>query len=558
MRTVLRGPAGRVPRIAVMASLVLVAGLSSSADAAPLAGDVLPEVSDAVSTVLTHPDTVTAHPVVSQALRDIKGVPPAFKLEVEKEIRRLPAPHDTPIVQFDHRGGMSAAAASGGSVGPLVATTAGLSFAGLGQGSYGFNVQYAPPDTTGAVGATQYVQWVNVSLAVFNKSTGALVSGPIAGNQLFAPLGGSCATSNDGDPIVEYDKAAARWVLTQFTATSPYLQCVAVSQTSDATGAYNLYAFPQATSSSFGDYPKLSVWPDAYYISFNIFNGNSFGGARACAYDRTKMLAGTAATQVCFQLSTSYGGLLPSDLDGATPPPTGSPNYFVNYGTSRLNVWKFHVNFATPASSTFTGPTAVAVAAFTAACGSSGTCLQQPGTTNRLDSLSDRIMFRAAYRNRAGTESLLINHSVMVSGNNKTQVVGVRWYELRLASQTPSLYQQGTFSPDSTSRWMGSLAMDKVGNIALGYSASSSSVYPSIRYTGRAPGDALGTMQAENSVIAGSGSQTGSLHRWGDYSTMSIDPVDDCTFWYTQEYGVANGSFNWDTRVVSFKFPTCN
>ncbi|GAC1633174.1 MAG: hypothetical protein NVS9B10_28320 [Nevskia sp.] len=544
-------------RLARLAKFSLVAGatvLAGTATTVQAAADAPPAVSEAQSTVLTRPDVVESKgAVLSQRLSDI--VPRNDgEHDVERQIRRLPLPPALWQSPQKPAPGSSAAASSPTGVsGPLVATTAGLNFAGLGQGDYGFNVNSAPPDTTGAVGATQFVQWVNTSLSVFNKSNGALVLGPINGSQIFANLGGRCASTNDGDPIVAYDKAASRWVLTQFVATSPYLQCVAVSRTSDATGAYNLYAF---TLPNFGDYPKLSVWPDAYYISFNVFGTTSFLGARACAYDRAKMLTGAVATQVCFQLSTAYGGLLPADLDGAAVPPAGSPNYFVNFGTASLNVWRFHADFVTPANSTFTGPTAVSVPAFTTACGSSGTCIPQPGTTNRLDSLSDRLMFRLAYRNRAGTESLLVNHSVRV-GSSSSSPTGVRWYELHIASQTPSLYQSGTYSPDSTHRWMGSIGMDKVGNIAVGYSASSSSVYPSIRYTGRAPGDALGTLQAENTIIAGSGSQNGSLHRWGDYSTLSIDPVDDCTFWYTQEYGFSLGSFNWKTRIASFKFPTC-
>lgn len=550
MFTTLTAGARRVSRGLLLAGLSCTAGFAATATAAPSAG-TLPEVSDAASHVLTKPDVVMVKPVVSQALRDIRGQVPAFKLEVEKEIRRLPAPNDAPIVQFNANR-PTTSTAPGGVSGPLVATTAGLNFAGLGQGDYGFNVQYAPPDTTGAVGATQFVQWVNVAYVVFDKATGARTMGPIAGNQIFANLGGPCATSNDGDPIVSYDKAAGRWVLTQFVASSPYYQCVAVSTSSDATGSYYLYAFPLP---QFGDYPKLGVWPDAYYISFNVFT-STFQGARACAYDRAKMLVGAAATQVCFQLSTSYGGLLPADLDGATAPPAGSPNYFVNYGSSRLNVWQFKVDFATPANSTFTGPTAVAVPSFTAACGG-GTCIPQPGTSNQLDSLADRIMFRAAYRNLAGTESILINHTVKTGGTKRAETDGVRWYELRIVNRTPSLYQSGSYAPDANTRWMASMAMDKFGNIAMGYSVSSGSVYPSIRYTGRAPGDALGTMQAENTIIAGSGSQIGTLHRWGDYSTMSVDPIDDCTFWYTTEYGTANGKFNWSTRIASFKFPGC-
>ena len=210
--------------------------------------------------------------------------------------------------------------------GTLIAVTNGLNFAGVGNGDYGFAPNAAPPDTSGAVGATQYVQWVNESFAVFNKSTGAIAAGfPKAGNTLWTGFGGGCEVNNDGDPIVQYDKAASRWVLTQFSVTNPstygYLQCVAVSTTSDATGAYNRYAFSYGTS-QFNDYPKLGVWPDGYYISYNIFNnGSTFAGSKVCALDRTAMLAGTAASQQCFQLSTSYGGLLPSDLDGATAPP---------------------------------------------------------------------------------------------------------------------------------------------------------------------------------------------------------------------------------------------
>ena len=444
--------------------------------------------------------------------------------------------------------------------GTLVATTSGLNFAGVGNGDYAFAPNSAPPDTSGAAGATQYVQWVNESFAVFNKTTGAIVPGfPKAGNTLWAGFGGGCETNNDGDPIVQYDKSANRWILTQFSvSTLPYLQCVAVSQTADATGAYNRYAFSYG-STQFPDYPKLAVWPDAYYISFNIFNnGSTFGGAKVCAYDRAKMLSGAAATQQCFQLGTSYGGLLPSDLDGTTAPPAGSPNFFLNFGSNSLNLWKFHADFTTPANATLTGPTNIATATFTPACNGGGACIPQPGTSQKLDSLADRLMYRLAYRAFAdGHESLVVNHSVKVSGNNRSQVVGIRWYELRKPNSTPTIFQQGTYSPDSTNRWMGSIAMDKVGNIALGYSASSASLFPSIRYTGRVPTDPLGMLQTENFILTGGGSQTSNLSRWGDYSAMTVDPVDDCTFWYTTEYIKSSGTFNWSTRIASFKFPGC-
>ena len=444
--------------------------------------------------------------------------------------------------------------------GPNVATTAGLSFPGVGNGDYGFAPNAAPPDPSGAVGATQYVQWVNESFAVFNKSTGAIAAGfPKTGNTLWSGFGGGCETNNDGDPIVQYDKAANRWVMTQFSVTTlPYLQCVAVSTTSDATGTYNRYAFSYGTT-QFNDYPKLGVWPDAYYISFNIFNnGTTFAGSKVCAYDRASMLSGTAATQQCFQLSNSYGGLLPSDLDGTIAPPPGSPNFFLNFGSNSLRLWKFHVDWITPASSTLTGPATIATAAFTPACSGGGTCIPQPGTSQKLDSLADRLMYRLAYRRFTdGHEALVVNHSVQVSGSRKSQVTGIRWYELRNPSGTPSIFQQGTFSPDTTNRWMGSIAMDKVGDIAVGYSASSGSVYPSIRYTGRVPTDALGILQAETPIFNGTGSQLSNLSRWGDYSAMTVDPVDDCTFWYTTEFLKASGTFNWSTHIASFKFPGC-
>ncbi|HEY3127805.1 MAG TPA: PKD domain-containing protein [Candidatus Limnocylindria bacterium] len=438
------------------------------------------------------------------------------------------------------------------SVLPNVATTQGPAFAGIGSGDYGFTPNAAPPDTNGAAGLTQYVQWVNESFAVFNKSTGALVYGPAAGNTLWSGFGGSCERDNDGDPIAQYDKAANRWVMTQFAVpkNGPYFQCVAVSTTSDATGTYARYAFQMP---QFPDYPKLGVWPDAYYMSFNMFRGGrTFSGARACALDRGKMLAGAPAVAVCAQLSTSYGSLLPSDLDGATPPPAGSPDYYLNFGTNALNLWKFHVDFVTTANSTFTGPTTIPTATFSAAC-SGGTCIPQPGTSNKLDSLGDRLMYRLAYRNFGDHESLVVNHSVAAGTST-----GVRWYELRNPRTGPTIYQQGTFAPDSAYRWMGSIAMDHVGDIAVGYSVSSSSIYPSIRYTGRVPTDALGTLEAENTLFVGTGSQTGTLHRWGDYSAMSVDPADDCTFWYTNEYLKASGSFNWSTRIGSFKFPGCD
>jgi hypothetical protein len=216
--------------------------------------------------------------------------------------------------------------------------------------------------------------------------------------------------------------------------------------------------------------------------------------------------------------------------------------------------WKFHVDWTTPASSTLTGPTTLATAPFTLAC-SGGTCIPQAGTTQQLDSLADRLMYRLAYRNFGDHESMVVTHSVTAGSST-----GTRWYELRLdGGHNPSIFQQGTYAPDANFRWMGSIAMDQSGNMALGFSLSSSSVHPQIHYTGRLAGDPAGQMaQGEATIINGAGSQTGSsLSRWGDYTSMAVDPTDDCTFWYTNEYLQSNGAFNWSTRIASFTFPNC-
>jgi len=373
----------------------------------------------------------------TDALSDTLEVSPAVHYDVSPPLWQIPPKPEQPGPREKRHHKLPLASGTGApdpvlqsTAGPLVATTTSLNFAGVGDGDYGFVPNAAPPDTNGAVGATQYVQWVNESFAVFDKATGALVLGPVAGNTLWSGFGGGCETNNDGDPIVQYDKAANRWLLTQFSvSTTPFLQCVAVSITSDATGTYARYAFSQP---AFNDYPKLGVWPDGYYASFNMFSGSRFVGARACAFDRSAMLAGALASQICFPLSSSFGGLLPSDLDGATAPPAGSPNYYLNFGSNSLNLWKFHADFATPANSTFTGPTNIPVAAFSPACGG-GTCIPQSGTSQLLDSLADRLMYRLAYRNFGDHESLVVNHSVTAGSS-----VGVRWYELRSPSATPT------------------------------------------------------------------------------------------------------------------------
>jgi hypothetical protein len=262
--------------------------------------------------------------------------------------------------------------------------------------------------------------------------------------------------------------------------------------------------------------------------------------------DRNAMLAGTAATIQCFQQASSFNTLLPSDMDGTIQPGAGEPGFFVDFGVNKLNLWKFHVDFAVPANSSFTGPIALPVNAFTPAC--SSTCVAQPGTLNRLDILGDRLMYRLAYRKFAdGHEALVTSHTI---------TTGYRWYEIRDPNGSPTVFQQGTFAPDSSTRWMGSIAMDKNGNIGMGYTVGSSAVFPSVFFTGRVPGDPAGIMETEQLIVNGSGSQTNPT-RWGDYSAMTVDPADDCTFWYTQEYSKTTGPFSWNTRIANFKFAGC-
>lgn len=436
---------------------------------------------------------------------------------------------------------------------PNVGTTNVLSFNGIKDRD-----GVAPPDTNASVGATQVVETVNTSYQVFSKTTGASLLGPSEVSSIFTGLSGPCGSAANAfsDPVVLYDKAAGRWVITILASNNGFasgVECIAVSKTNNATGAYFRYSF--SFGSNLPDYPKFGVWPDAYYASYNIFNSSGFfAGAQVCAYNRALMLTGTKGTAVCFQRGTADFSLLPSDLDGATAPPAGTPNFFVELATSTtLKFFKFHVNFS--GGSTFSGPTTLNVSSYTEACASAGgTCIPQTGTSTKLDSLGDRLMFRLPYRKLGTQESLLATHSVQPGALGTS---AVRWYEIRNPSTTPTIFQQGTFSVSGKAAWMASIGMDQMGNIALGFSQSSSTTHPGIAYTGRAPINPTGTMQSPFTVITGGGSQTGGLTRWGDYSSMSIDPQDDCTFWYAQEYIPSNGSFNWNTHLNSFHFANC-
>jgi hypothetical protein len=417
-----------------------------------------------------------------------------------------------------------------------------------------------PPDTNGDVGPTYYIQTVNTSIGVFDKSGSRVAA--FTFDTFFGGTGTPCDASNQGDPVVLYDAQSGRWIITDFAWTNftsgPYYECIAVSKTGDpVSGGWWMYGFRADDTSRpyLNDYPKLGVWSDGIYMSANMFDilnprgAASYKGVRVWALNRDDLVSGAPLNSVIFDLGASYFSLAPSNYRGAQPP-TGTPAFFASVSSSTTNMmlWKFHVDWANPNASTLSGPTNVPIASFSQPSGQ----VPQLGSSETLDTLGDRLMVQLQYRDFNGVESLWATHSVASGG-----VTGIRWYEIRNLSGTPSVYQQSTYQPDSLYRWMGSLAVDGQGNMAVGYSVSSASLYPGIRYAGRQVGDPLNTLgQAETTLIAGSGSQSGGYNRWGDYSAMTVDPVDDCTFWYTTEYYETIGN-NWQTRIGSFQFPDC-
>jgi len=430
---------------------------------------------------------------------------------------------------------------------------------------------FTPPDTNGDVGPNHYVQMTNGVFKIWSK-TGTLLFGAAANNSIWAGFGGLCQTTNRGDPIVLYDDVAGRWMISQFafnkTAAGrpigPYHECIAVSRTADPTGAWFRYDF-LTHNTKFDDFPKFGIWPDGYYMSVNQFDdltGGAFAGVGVAAFERSKMLAGKPARMVYFDLATpapNLASILPAHADSARmQPPAGAPNYFIHSGTNMLQIWQFHVDWVNTLNSTFTGPAQLATVPFssTLCAAPRGQCIDQPVTATRLEYMAGRPMNRLQYRNFGNHEAMVVNQTVNAGAGK----AGIRWYELRKTGAAWTIAQQSTYSPDTNHRWMGSMAMDAVGDMALGYSVSSTVTNPSIRYTGRLVTDPLNTLQPEASIIVGGGYQSTS-NRWGDYSSMSVDPSDDCTFWYTQEYYAIAESvakpIPWQTRIASFKFPHC-
>ncbi|MCL5670715.1 MAG: hypothetical protein M1423_05375 [Acidobacteria bacterium] len=436
---------------------------------------------------------------------------------------------------------------------------------------------YVPPDTNLSVGDTQIVETVNVNYAVYDKG-GNPLQGPTPIHAIFAaasdlPSNDVCTSVDGGDPIVLYDRIDQRWIISQLAYNISFTNnhlCMAISKTDDATGAYTAYDI------SFGkvlpDYPKLAIWaagtwdnssPQAgVYFSANMFNhGSSFIGAQMCGFplqDATSLPA--TIPWVCAQNGTSVASILPADLDGSpyatsgttSPAPTGTAEYYLQFsGSKALSLYQFAPNFSA-GTYTITGPTNLGVDPFYEACGG-GACVPQLGTSTQLDSLGDRLMYRLSYRNYGiGGQSMVVTHSVQ-DGSASSQT-GVRWYQLTNTSDAWKVAQQGTYGiNDGDYRWMGSIAQDKAGDLGLGYSISSPNIYPNIAYTGRVPGDTSNKMEGEQFLNIGAGAQT-SVNRWGDYSSMSVDPSDDCTFWYANEYLKSNGSYtNWGTYINNFK-----
>ncbi|HUF39364.1 MAG TPA: hypothetical protein VMN57_12640 [Anaerolineales bacterium] len=442
-----------------------------------------------------------------------------------------------------------------------------LNFAGLDLVNWGAGW---PPDTNGDIGLNHYIQTVNTSIGIYNRS--GVLQSAIKFNDFFPNDGSlaSCGASNKGDPIVLFDDVSGRWIITDFAwdniQSGPYYECIAVSKTSDPiAGGWWFYALdtfdpgdPGDPTRYLNDYPKLGVWHDGIYMTTNMFDcitsncsSASYKGVKVWALNRADMINGQPLNYQYANVGSAYFSLLPAHARGLSMPPAGTPNYLgaVHWADSNVfRTWKMTIDWNNSLNSTFTGPLDTTVAAY-----AHPFTVPQPAGTN-LDALGGRLMAQLQYSRASGQEALWVTHSVTTLGR-----AGLRWYEFRnLGGGTPpTVFQQGTFSPDTTHRWMGAVGVDKTGNMAIVYSASSSSIHPQIRYAGRLVGDALGTLgQGEATLVAGTGSQT-SFARWGDYAGMMLDPVDECTFWFTTEYLINTGT-NWQTRIGTLSFPDCS
>ncbi len=413
-----------------------------------------------------------------------------------------------------------------------------------------------PPDTDGDIGLNHYVQMINLSFAIWDRE-GNKLYGPVDNSTLWNGFIGPWTGTNDGDPIILYDEEADRWMLSQFavnTSNGTYWELIAISETGDPLGAYYQYAFEFP---AFNDYPKFGIWHDGYYASFNMFG--EYRRVAAAAFERDAMLAGDPEAQmILFDLpeGSAPWSMMPADADGTMPPDT-LPNYFA-YGKDdefdnedAIVFWAFHADWENTANSTFEPAFTLNTEPFNPyLCEAPRTqCIQQPGTGTRLEALSTRLMYRLQYRNFGTHQCMVVNHTVNANGAG---LAGIRWYEFRNDNDNNGWFirQQSTYAPDDQNRWMGSIAMNGNEEIAIGFSVSGSEDYPSLRYVGRSANAPLGTLdQMEIEVADGKSSQS-SINRWGDYSKMSVDPLDDSTFWVTNEY-MRGG---WKTKIASFNF----
>jgi hypothetical protein len=533
-------------------------GAGAEAQPAP-AGPSFTSGPTVVTTTATSYDAIVCP--VQSAQRADKPIRP--ELEVEAEELRAMTPFEDAAAQ----------PAKGPSFAGPNMPAPGQNFDGLSYVPFGAGF---PPDTNGDVGPNHYIQTVNTSIGIYSKTGTQLCAfgfDDLFGSILVTPSGTPCDANNNGDPVVLYDAAADRWVITDFAWTNndsgPYYECIAASKTSDpVTGGWWLYALraDDATHNWLNDYPKLGVWPDGIYMAANMYDcvnncgaGTNYQGSRAWALNRAELYSGGPMRAIVFDVNLNAFTLLPSNLRGAAPP-AGRPNFFVanDFTIFALDIFKFHVDWTTPSLSSFTGPFQVPVATYS----------NPPFTIptldgNNLDSLGTRLMMQNQYQNRAGAESLWLSHTV---GKSAPNIAGLRWYQLDISGGNipSSPLQQSTFRPDSKHRWIPSLAVDRDGNMAIGYSVSSDTQNPAIQYTGRLASDPLNTLStSEGLLIAGGGAQAhncgGTCERWGDYAAMTIDPVDGCTFWFTTEYYATTGlvSDNWHTRIGSFKYPGC-
>lgn len=545
---------------------------------------------------------------LSPALRDLAKQAPvqSFASTANDEPFDIRPDHGPEVVDngFSGDGAVSASSSAMLATNSALAISAPMAnFEGL-SNLDNFNIfggRVNPPDPNGDVGPNHYVEMINLVFGVYDKQ-GNLLLGPVDTGTLWAGFAVEDCTDPSGDPIVIYDQFADRWLLTQFTTRGPvYYDCVAISQTGDPTGAYYRYAFatqpdPDLPGGTFfPDYPKYGVWKDSYILTTRDFGEVDEYGISVYALEKNKMVNGQPnARAVQFFLDSAVvplelmgDGLLPPDVDGKTKPKSDAPAPIVGtqddgggYGGTfdALNIWELNVKWHSTPTASLILKTQLPVASFDSIfpCGPSRGCIPQPGITNPdqfIDILSyrQRPTYRLAYRNFGTYESFVTNQSVEAAPG----VAGVRWYEIRRTAGVYSVYQQGTYAPgDGVHRWMGSVAMDKNGNIAVGYSVSNATdVYPGIRYTGRLAGDPLGQMTlGEGIIINGTGVQTTANSRWGDYTSLNVDPVDDCTFWYVNEYYAISGlplplpppplpfpgtTAPWQTRIASFQLPGC-